>query len=564
MPHAFEPDEPRTVALSDVARLLGAPAQGHGSVRGLALATGDVRPGMLFAALPGRHGHGADHVVRARDAGAAAVVTDPAGAARARGSGLPVIVVPDPRASLGALSRLLSGTDTLPFPLFGVTGTNGKTSTVHLLVALMHRLGWRTASSSTVERRVLDEVVPSALTSPEAPELHAFLATAAQRGVDGVALEVSAQGLSRNRVDGVTVDVAGFTNLSHDHLDDYGDMDAYLAAKARLFTPEHARAAVVSLDSPAGRIIADGATVPVTTIATAASPGSRPDPGAGAPPLGAPPLAVPRSDWTVRVEEQRPDGTRAVLTAPDGTALRLDLPLLGVHMAADAGLAVAMLATAGFPVPRLAEALATPLDVVVPGRMADASASTGPRVYVDFAHTPDAFAKSLQAVRAFATGRVAIVLGADGDRDPSKRRAMGEVAAAGADLVVVADHHPRFEDPEPIRAAILAGARAVAAGAAARSAPQAAARATPGARGTGGLPPVVVEEPDPARAIRLAIGDVGDDGVVYWAGPGLTDYRDVAGEHVPYSSFRDARTALAEAGHGDVGDCSTPDRVVHN
>lgn len=508
MTHAFAPRHPEAVPLTDVATVAGTLHDGDDQVTGVAVSAADVRPGSLFAALPGRRTHGADHAAAAASAGAAAVLTDPAGAARAGATGLPVVVVDDPRAVLGAVAAAVYGTAPLPFPVFGVTGTNGKTTTVHVLDALMRRLGRRTAHSSTVDRRIGDTAVASALTTPEAPELHAFLAAAAEAGVEGLALEVSAQALTRRRADGVVVDVAGFTNLSHDHLDDYADMDAYLAAKAELFTPAHSRAGVVSLDSPAGRRIVATAGVPVTTVTV------RPDVAA---------------DWSVRVTDQRPDGTRAELTAPDGSVVPFEVPLLGVHAAADTGLAIAMLAVSGVPVPALRTATATPLDVEVPGRMADASAPTGPRVWVDFAHTPDAFAKSLDAVRAVVSGNVAIVLGADGDRDPSKRHAMGVVAATAADVVVVADHHPRTEEPGPIRAAILAGARSVGSGA------------------------VVVEEPDPARAVRLAIRAVGDDGAVYWAGPGLTDYRDVDGAHVPYSSFDDARRALAEAGHPREG-----------
>ncbi len=474
------------------------------TVSSVAVGTADVQPGGLFAAVAGRRQHGAVHSTAARRAGAVAVLTDDAGLPAASAAGLPVVVVRDPRAVLGAVSALVYDTGRAPYRAFGVTGTNGKTTTVHVLDALMRRLGWRTALSSTVERTIGDHGGPSALTTPEAPELHAFLAAAAEVGVDGVALEVSAQAITRRRTDGVVVDVAGFTNLSHDHLDDYADLDEYLRAKAELFTPARSRAGVVSLDSAAGRRVVAGAGVPVTTVAT--------DPAAGA-------------DWTVRTLDQRPDGTTALVVAPDGQTVPIDVPLLGVHAVGDTGLALAMLASAGVPLDALRAATSTPLDVVVPGRMADASAPTGPRVYVDFAHTPDAFTKSLAALRAVAPGRLGIVVGADGDRDPSKRRAMGAAAAAGADVVVVADHHPRFEDPGPIRAALLAGAR------------EAGSRA------------VVVEEADPARAIRRAIAEVGPDGVVYWAGPGLTDYRDVAGEHVPYSSFADARRALAEAGH---------------
>ena len=506
MTHAFSPSHPVPVPLGIVASAAGVEHHGHTSVTGVAVATGDVVPGALFAALPGSSTHGAEHVAAAAAAGAGAVLTDPAGADRARATGLPVLVVDDPRAVLGAVAAAVHGTDRLPFPVFGVTGTNGKTTTVHVLDALMRRTGRLTALSSTVERRIGGTAAASALTTPEAPELHAFLAAAAESGVEGVALEVSAQALTRHRIDGVVADVAGFTNLSHDHLDDYADMDEYLAAKAELFTPARSRAGVVSLDSPAGRRIVASASVPVTTVTT------RTDVAA---------------DWVVRVTGQRPDGTSGAVVAPDGSVLPFSVPLLGVHAAADTGLALAMLAVSGVPLGALRAATATPLDVEVPGRMADASAPTGPRVWVDFAHTPDAFAKSLDAVRAVVRGAVAIVVGADGDRDPSKRHAMGVAAASGADVVVVTDHHPRTEPAAPIRAAVLAGARSAT-----------------GVRGA-----VVVEEADPARAVRRAIAAVGDEGAVYWAGPGLTDYRDVAGEHVPYSSFRDAQRALAEAGH---------------
>ncbi len=506
--HAFDPEQPDGTALSALADVLGVPVplvpgDADVTVTGLAVATADLRPGALFAAVRGRREHGAVHAEQARAAGAAAVLTDPAGRDTAAASGLPVLVVDDPRAVLGAVARAVYRTDRIDVPLFGVTGTNGKTTTVYVLDAVMRRLGWTTALTSTAERRVADEHVASRLTTPEVPELHAFLARAVERGVDGIAVETSAQGLSRHRLDGVRFDVAGFTNLSHDHLDDYPDMDAYLRAKAVLFEPDRSRRAVVSLDSPAGQRIADGAGVPVDTISS--------DPGTAA-------------RWHVTVLDQRTDGTAFRLDGPDGDRITTEVPLLGRHMAADAGLALVMLAVSGVPVPDLARAVGERLDVVVPGRMADASAATGPRVWVDFAHTPDAFEKSLAAVRSVVDGRVAIVLGADGDRDPSKRYGMGVVASSGADVVVVADHHPRFEDPDPIRAAILAGARST---------------------GTA----VVVEEADPAAAIRRALREVDDDGAVYWAGPGLTDYRDVRGVHVPYSSFRDAQAALAESGH---------------
>ncbi|WIB66812.1 UDP-N-acetylmuramoyl-L-alanyl-D-glutamate--2,6-diaminopimelate ligase [Curtobacterium sp. MCBD17_035] len=509
MSDAFRPRNPTGTALRALAEVVGAttPTAVPDDLRvtGVAVEDGEVRPGDLFVAMPGAHTHGVRFVPAALSAGAVAVLTDAAGAEALAASTVPVLVVPSPRAVLGRTAAVVFGTSAPSATLFGVTGTNGKTSSVYLLDAVMRRLGWRTALTSTAERHVGDRVIASRLTTPEASELHGFLAAALEHGADGVALEISAQALSRHRVDGVVVDVAGFTNLSHDHLDEYADLDAYLAAKALLFRPDRSRRAVVSLDSAAGVRIAASAEVPLTTIT------SRPDTAA---------------DWHVTVLEQRPDATRFRLDGPGGATVTTEVPLLGVHMAANTGLAIVMLAASGVPFPDLVRAVGARLDVDVPGRMADASAATGPRVFVDFAHTPDAFEKSLIAMRAFTVGPLVMVVGADGDKDPTKRAGMGEVGARHADVVIVADHHPRHEDPDAIRAAILAGARGA------------------------GTDTTILEIADPPTAIRAALRHAGADGAVYWAGPGLTDYRIIGDAHVPYSSYEDAGVALAEAGWG--------------
>ena len=473
----------------------------------------EVVPGALFAAVPGRHGHGADHVATARDAGAVAVLTDPHGADRARASGLPVLVVADVRAVLGAVAARVHGTDRVRPRTYGVTGTNGKTTTVHVLDALLRRLGVPSGYSSTADRSSGDVVVRSRLTSPEAPELHALLARMVEDGVREAALEVSAQALSRHRVDGLVVDVAGFTNLSHDHLDEYADLDEYLAAKLRLFTPEHARRGVVLLDSPAGRLVAARATVPVTTVVSRDAP-------------DVVDADRPAADWTVDVDELSPDGTALTLTARDGRSLSTRVPLVGRHLAADVALAIVMLVEGGHAVDDLARAVTGGFDVTVPGRSLLVSDGAGPRVYTDFSHTPDSVEKTVAALRAVTPGRVIVVLGADGDRDPTKRPLMGRAAADGADLVVVTDHHPRFEDPARIRRGLLAGARASASG------------------GT------VLEVADPAAAVRHAVAAAREGDTILWVGPGDTDYRVVRGVDVPYSPRRDARAALAEAGWG--------------
>jgi UDP-N-acetylmuramoyl-L-alanyl-D-glutamate--2,6-diaminopimelate ligase len=512
VPDSFRPQNPAGVLLQVLAASIGASALTQIPpglrVTGVAVEHGQVIPGDLFVAMPGTHTHGARFVGAARASGAVAVMTDAAGAEAAVEAGLPLIVVPSPRRVLGTVAATVFGTYRPAARLLGVTGTNGKTSTAYLLEAIMQRLGWRTALTSTAERHLGDRSIASRLTTPEASELHAFLAAAFEQEVEGVAIEISAQALSRQRVDGVVVDVAGFTNLSHDHLDEYGDLDHYLAAKALLFRPDRARKGVVSLDSPAGRRLAAVAEVPITTISSSAEVAA---------------------DWHVTVTDQRFDGTTFRLDGPDGASLATTVPLLGVHMAANTGLAIAMLNASGVPISDLEAAVGPRLDVIVPGRMADASAETGPRIFVDFAHTPDAFEKSLIAMRAFTKGTLVMVVGADGDKDPTKRHGMGEVGARYADVVIVADHHPRHENPDLIRAAILAGARE--------------------ARPDGGSDTSILDIADPPTAIRAALRLAGEDGAIYWAGPGLTDYRIIGDEHVPYSSFQDASAALAEAGY---------------
>jgi UDP-N-acetylmuramoyl-L-alanyl-D-glutamate--2,6-diaminopimelate ligase len=485
--------------------------EGSGQIRvtSVSVSSRELTPGGLFAALPGRNGHGADHALQAAGAGAAAILTDPAGADAARLAGLPLLIADDPRSALGGISAAVYGTAEVHPVLFAVTGTNGKTSTVHLLDALLTHLRVRSGRSSTADRKSGETVVASRLTTPESSELHALLARMNEDGVRAAALEVSAQALTRHRVDALVFDVAGFTNLSHDHRDDYPAESDYLAAKLALFHPARARRGVVLLDSPAGRDVRDRSLIPVTTVTS---------------------LDDVAADWRVAVVGRTATTTRFTLTGPLGQQLASSIPLLGRHMAADCALAIVMLLEAGYDFSLLARAIANGVSVTVPGRTDLVSGPEGPRVYLDFSHTPDSIEKALAAVRAITPGRVVVIVGADGDRDPSKRQPMGRAAAEGADVVIVTDHHPRFEDPAGIREALVHGATLVA-----------------GAS--------VVEIPDPARAVRAALRLAGATDSVLWVGPGQTDYRVVRGRDVPYSPRADARLALSEAGWpSDVGE----------
>ncbi len=507
-PTALRPQHPVSRSLSGLVDTFGLDVRGDidgVELSGITLSTATVQPGDLYVGVPGRNAHGASFAADAARSGAVAVLTDEAGAALAAETGLPVLVTPDARAALGDVAAWIYRTADNPATLFAVTGTNGKTSVVYVLYAILSQLGVVAGLTSTAERRIGELAVTSNLTTPEASELHALLARMREAEVRAVGVEVSAQALSRHRVDGLIFDVAGFTNLSHDHLDDYADMETYFQAKLELFQPDRSRRGVVTVDSEWGTRLAQSSRIPVTTLST--------QPGGTA-------------DWRMSVLEEHATFTRFALEGPEGRRLETTLPLLGWFMAANAALAIVMLVESGFDLDAIAHALDRDggIDVYIPGRTERVSSEHGPTVYIDYGHTPDAFLNTLEAIRRTTTGRVIMVFGADGDRDTTKRADMGAIAARGADAVVITDFHPRFEDPASIRRALLDGARA----------------AVPDAE--------LYEVPDPRAAFRAALALAGDGDAVLYAGPGHEDYQEVAGVKLPYSARDDARLALREAG----------------
>jgi len=510
-PPVLRPENPPRRRLTDLAERFAARAIGDVTgieASGITLATADLRPGEIFVAVPGARRHGAEFAGDAVSRGAVAVITDDAGAHVAAQAGAPVLVVDDPRARLGAISAWMYATDADMPLLLAITGTNGKTSVSHLVEGILRGLGRVTGLSSTAERHIADQIIPSRLTTPEASEMHALLALMRERGVEAAMVEVSAQALSRHRVDGLVFDVAGFTNLTHDHLDDYGDMATYLEAKLALFRPDRSRRAVVCVDAPEGREIARRSEVPVTTILTPALADGEVE-----------------ADWVVDIRDERPDGTRFRLTHRDGRSLTTTVPVIGSHMASNAGLAVVLLLEAGVEWDELAVLLdGKRIPAELPGRIQRVSGARGPAVYIDFAHSPDAFVKTLAAVRRVTPGRVVMLTAANGDRDVTKREDMGRTAALGSDVLVVTDQHPRSEDPARIRIALIAGAR----------------RARPDAE--------IHEVTPPERAVEVAVSLVGAGDAVLWAGPGHQHYREIAGVRVPFDAAGAARAALRAAG----------------
>jgi len=450
----LRPAVPTHTPLEAVAERAGAqfPDGAAGTeVSGVSLDSRAVLPGDLYAGLPGFNAHGAGFARGAVGSGAVAVLTDPAGmellgcgTPGVDGLPVPVLVVDRPRAVLGTVAALVYGEPGRDLQMFGITGTNGKTTTAYLLEAALRGLGVQTGLIGTVETRIGPERVKSVRTTPEATDLHAILAVMRERGARSVVMEVSSHALDQHRVDGAVYDVALFTNLSHDHLDYHHSMSDYYAAKALLFTPGHARRGVVCVDDEWGQRLAREAGIPVVTLSSGPRPGSA---GAG---------------WSVR-EQSWPT---FVVDGP-GCRLVLRCHLAGTFNLVNTAMAAVALVEAGYAPGHVAAAMSE--EPSVPGRMERVSrdgAGAGtrdPRCLVDFAHTPTAVAAALEALRSSTSGRLVVVLGAGGDRDRGKRAAMGASAARHADVVIVTDDNPRSEDPAAIREAVLAGARAEAA-----------------------------------------------------------------------------------------------------
>ncbi|MGQ0846395.1 MAG: UDP-N-acetylmuramoyl-L-alanyl-D-glutamate--2,6-diaminopimelate ligase [Sporichthyaceae bacterium] len=461
-----------------------------------------VQPGDLYAALLGERTHGAAFAVQAAEAGAVAILTDPLGRERSKLANLPVLVVPDARAALGQVSADVYGRPAQALTCLGVTGTNGKTTTAFLMESGLRAAGHSTGLLGTVATRIGDEALPSARTTPEAPDLHALLAVMRERGATAVAMEVSSHALDMHRVDGVVFAAALFTNLSQDHLDYHFTLEDYFTAKAALFTPEHAVVGVVNVDDEWGVRLVGRSRIPVRTYSA----------------LGA------DADWRIVDLVEAPDGSTFTVLGPDGARGDGSVALPGTFNVANALGAIATLVAAGIP---LEAALRGVADCPgVPGRMERISAGQPFLAIVDYAHTPDAVATLLAALRPVTSGRLVVVLGAGGDRDRGKRPLMGEVASRRADVLILTDDNPRSEDPAEILSELRRGAESVFADEAAE----------------------LHLQHDRAAAIALAVrlAKAGDTVVV--AGKGHEQGQEAAGVVRPFDDRTVLRAALAGGG----------------
>lgn len=442
---------------------IGLPGAAEQNVTGFAIDHRKVAPGTVFGAFQGSAVNGEDFIPAAVASGAVAVVARP----EARVDGAVHIASDQPRQTF---ARLAAGFFTpIPDTIVAVTGTNGKTSTVEMTRQLWRMAGHRAASIGTLGVTTPDESVSTGLTTPDIVTFLANMAGLAREGVSHVAYEASSHGLSQYRNEGLRVAAAAFTNLSRDHLDYHGTMEAYFAAKMRLFTE------VVAADGTAVIWTDDEWSDRATATARA---------------RGLQVLGVGEKGDGIRLVSRVPGnlGQTLQIACADRT-FKVELPLIGAYQAANVLVAAGLvLATGGDPA-RTFESLSRLQPVR--GRLERAAITrTGAPIYVDYAHTPDGLVAAIAALRPHVRGRLIVVFGAGGDRDTGKRPEMGKVVADQADLAIVTDDNPRGEDPAAIRAAILAAA--------------------PGAREIAGR----------REAIAAAVAEAGRDDIVLIAGKG--------------------------------------------
>jgi len=464
----------------------------HGSeeavVTGFAIDHRKVAPGTIFGAFQGARLNGEDFIADAVKSGAIAVVARP----EAIVEGAVHIADENPRERFAHLAAQFFA----PFPgtCVAVTGTNGKTSTVEMTRQLWRMAGFHAASIGTLGVTTSDDSVSTGLTTPDVVTFLANVAGLAREGVSHVAFEASSHGLSQYRTEGLPVSAAAFTNLSRDHLDYHGDMATYFTAKLRLFAEVLADdgAAVVWADDPNSERVEDLARTRGNRLVTVGEHGS-----------------------TLRLVSRDPTllGQGLVIEA-DGKTFKVNLPLIGAYQAANALTAAGLvIATDGDVATTLANlARLQP----VRGRLERAVITrTGAPVYVDYAHTPDAIEAAIAALKPHVGGRLIVLIGAGGDRDPGKREPMGQVAAALADLVIVTDDNPRSEDPAAIRAMVMKGA------------------------------PDAVEIAGRREAIAYAIGEAKGDDIVLIAGKGHEQGQIVGDMVLPFDDVTVAREVAA-------------------
>jgi UDP-N-acetylmuramoyl-L-alanyl-D-glutamate--2,6-diaminopimelate ligase len=480
-------------------------------VRGVHQDSRRIAPDDLFVALKGARADGGTFIDDARSRGAVAVLVDEQSAVPAA---LPYIRVLDTRTSLALAAAAVYGHPAFGLDIIGITGTNGKTTTAHLVKAAVDGALGRPSCGliGTVGHSYGALDVVAEHTTPEADDLARILASMRDLGATHVAMEVSSIALTSRRVHAIRFRVGAFTNLTQDHLDYHGSMEAYGEAKAELFTVSAPGTAVIHVGDPFGRRLAHRVNAPLVRVSCE---------------VGAAATDAEIAPTSLRLSAR---GIEARVRVPGG-AVDLVSPLFGLHNVENLLVALGVVVALGLDLPRAVEALRN--ERGAPGRLERCEfAEDDVVVLVDYAHTPDALARVLASVRALSKGRVLVVFGCGGDRDRTKRGPMGEAAASGADLAIVTNDNPRGESPEDIARPIIEGLVHHGLSDVGPSGLRSASRG-------------YAIELDRARAIDAAVSSALAGDTVVICGKGHEDYQVVGDERLPFDDRIEARRALA-------------------
>ena len=391
----------------------------------------DVMPGDLFVAIPGAKRHGAEFSESAKNRGAVAVLTDPAGAKLVKD--LPVLIVDNPRLVAGRVCALLYSEPMRDLNCIAITGTNGKTTVTTLLHQIFSAAHRECGLIGTVETRIGDEVIASIRTTPEATDMQALAAVMRERHMRHLVVEASSHALQLHRLEGAHFAIAGFTNLTQDHLDFHGDMESYFAAKAALFNFAMAELACINIDDPYGARLAASTELPVVSISR----------------------ANPKAVWHYTQIDSAARGVQLKIRGAGGILIETTTTLRGGYNFDNLLMAIAIAVESGVD----------PIDIaaIVPkisgavGRLEEVSVGQNFNAFVDYAHTPDAVSNVLKSIREFTSGKVIAVLGCGGDRDASKRPLMGKALIENTDIAIFTSDNPRSEDPAEVLREMVGG-----------------------------------------------------------------------------------------------------------
>jgi UDP-N-acetylmuramoyl-L-alanyl-D-glutamate--2,6-diaminopimelate ligase len=477
-------------SLTQAAELLSAEQKNFHEIQftGLTHVDSEVLPGDIFLALPGATRHGADFIAAAVARGAVAILTDHKGAAQS--GDLPTLIVSDAREAGAVLSAHFYRSPIRDMQSIGITGTNGKTTVTTLLHQLFTEVGRETGLIGTVETRIGDEIIASKRTTPEAPDLQALAATMRERHMRHLVMEVSSHSLELKRMIGSHFSIAGFTNLSQDHLDFHLDMESYFKAKAKLFTHEYADLGFINIDDPYGARLFAAGSIPLTAYAR----------------------VNPAATWHYVAINPVSSGVEFTIRGKDGILIESATQLRGGFNLDNLLLTVAIAYECG--VDPLEMATIIPKLIGAPGRLEAINLNQSYNAFVDYAHSPDAVINVLETVREFTSGQVIGILGCGGDRDASKRPLMGEALINGCDIAILTSDNPRSESPAQILQQ-MCGAKVIQA------------------------PSKVIENRSDAIAYAVSLAQAGDSIVLM--GKGHEQGQEINGEVIAF----DDRKALA-------------------